>query len=97
MPIFLFKIHAHFAWPTTKLDLVLLYPYLCLLDIWLLYLPQSGYQHIAMVATDGAGGAARSEEVRKVMAQHKGISLIFYNRVLRENAALQGKVVVKLR
>ncbi|MES2673973.1 MAG: hypothetical protein V4660_07005 [Pseudomonadota bacterium] len=50
-----------------------------------------------MVATDGAGGAARSEEVRKVMAQHKGISLIFYNRVLRENAALQGKVVVKLR
>ncbi len=67
MPIFLFKIHAHIACLPRNLAWSFLYPYLCLLDIWLLYLPQSGYQHIAMAATDGAGGAARSEEVRKVM------------------------------
>lgn len=47
--------------------------------------------------SDGAGGAARSEEeVRKVMEQHKGAIFNIYNRALRENAALQGKVVVKI-
>ena len=47
--------------------------------------------------SDGAGGAARSEEeVRKVMEQHKGAIFNIYNRALRDNAALQGKVVVKM-
>ncbi len=47
--------------------------------------------------SDGAGGAARSEEeVRKVMEQHKGAIFNIYNRALRANAALQGKVVVKI-
>ena len=47
--------------------------------------------------SDGAGGAARSEEeVRKIMEQHKGAIFNIYNRALRENAALQGKVVVKM-
>ncbi|MES2822743.1 MAG: AgmX/PglI C-terminal domain-containing protein [Pseudomonadota bacterium] len=47
--------------------------------------------------SDGAGGAARSEEeVRKIMEQHKGAIFNIYNRALRENAALQGKVVVKI-
>lgn len=47
--------------------------------------------------SDGAGGAARSEEeIRKVMEQHKGAIYSIYNRALRQNAALQGKMVVKL-
>jgi len=47
--------------------------------------------------SDGAGGAARSEEeIRKVMEQHKGAIFSIYNRALRENASLQGKVVVKM-
>ncbi|WP_039916871.1 AgmX/PglI C-terminal domain-containing protein [Cellvibrio mixtus] len=47
--------------------------------------------------SDGAGGAARSEEeIRKVMAQHKGAIDLIYNRALRQNPALQGKMVVKL-
>lgn len=47
--------------------------------------------------SDGAGGAARSEEeIRKIIEQHKGAIFSIYNRALRENAALQGKVVVKI-
>ena len=47
--------------------------------------------------SDGAGGAARSEEeIRKTIEQHKGAIFSIYNRALRENAALQGKVVVKI-
>lgn len=47
--------------------------------------------------TDGAGGAARSEEeIRKVMEQHKGAIYSIYNRALRQDPALQGKMVVKL-
>lgn len=47
--------------------------------------------------SDGAGGAARSEEeIRKVMEQHKGAIYSIYNRALRQNPALQGKMVVKI-
>lgn len=47
--------------------------------------------------SDGAGGAARSEEeIRKIMEQHKGAIYSIYNRALRQNPALQGKMVVKL-
>lgn len=47
--------------------------------------------------SNGAGGAARSEEaIRKVMEQHKGAIYSIYNRALRQNAALQGKMVVKI-
>jgi len=47
--------------------------------------------------SDGAGGAARSEEeMRKVMEQHKSAIFSIYNRALRDNAALQGKVKFKL-
>ena len=47
--------------------------------------------------SNGAGGAARSEEeIRKIMEQHKGAIFSIYNRALRENASLQGKVVVKM-
>lgn len=47
--------------------------------------------------SDGAGGAARSEEeIRKVMEQHKGAIYSIYNRALRQNAALEGKMVVKI-
>lgn len=47
--------------------------------------------------SDGAGGAARSEEeIRKIMNQHKGAIDLIYNRALRQNAALQGKMVVKI-
>lgn len=42
-------------------------------------------------------GAARSEEeIRKVMEQHKSAIFSIYNRALRQNPALQGKVVVKI-
>lgn len=47
--------------------------------------------------TNGAGGAARSEEeIRKIMEQHKGAIYSIYNRALRQNPALQGKMVVKI-
>jgi protein TonB len=47
--------------------------------------------------SNGAGGAARSEEeIRKVMEQHKGAIYSIYNRALRQNAALEGKLVVKI-
>lgn len=47
--------------------------------------------------SDGAGGAARSEEeIRKIMEQHKGAIYSIYNRALRQNPALQGKMVVKI-
>jgi protein TonB len=47
--------------------------------------------------SDGAGGAARSEEdMRKVMEQHKSSIFSIYNRALRDNAALQGKVKFKI-
>lgn len=46
---------------------------------------------------NGAGGAARSEEeIRKIMEQHKGAIYSIYNRALRQNAALEGKMVVKI-
>ncbi len=45
----------------------------------------------------GAGGAARSEEeMRKVMEQYKSSIFSIYNRALRDNAALQGKVKFKM-
>lgn len=47
--------------------------------------------------SDGAGGAARSvEEVRKVMDQNNASISSIYYRALRENASLQGKVVLKM-
>lgn len=47
--------------------------------------------------TNGTGGAARSEEeIRKIMEQHKGAIYSIYNRALRQNAALEGKMVVKI-
>ncbi len=47
--------------------------------------------------TNGAGGAARSEEeIRKIMEQHKGAIYSIYNRALRQNASLEGKMVVKI-
>lgn len=47
--------------------------------------------------SDGAGGAARSEEeVRKMMQQHLNALHNIYNKALREDATLQGKVVVKM-
>jgi TonB family protein len=47
--------------------------------------------------SDGAGGSARSEEeIRKIMEQHKGAIYSIYNRALRQNAALEGKMVVKI-
>ena len=47
--------------------------------------------------SDGAGGVGRSEEeIRRVMAQHKGAIDIIYQRAVRQNAALQGKMVVKI-
>lgn len=47
--------------------------------------------------SNGTGGVARSEEeIRKIMEQHKGAIYSIYNRALRQNAALEGKMVVKL-
>jgi periplasmic protein TonB len=47
--------------------------------------------------SDGQGGSARSEEeIRKIMEQHKGAIYSIYNRALRQNAALQGKMVIKI-
>ncbi|MGB3609630.1 MAG: AgmX/PglI C-terminal domain-containing protein [Cellvibrio sp.] len=53
----------------------------------------------AAAASGGAAqeAAARSEEeIRKIMEQHKGAIFSIYNRALRQNPALQGKVVVKI-
>jgi periplasmic protein TonB len=44
----------------------------------------------------GAGVGRSEEEVRKVMEQHKSSIFNIYNRALRTNAALQGKVVIKI-
>ncbi len=47
--------------------------------------------------SNGTGGPARSEEeIRKVVEQHKSAIFSIYNRALRGNASLQGKVVVKM-
>ncbi len=62
-------------------------------------LAESGKKATAAVPgnSDGAGGVARSEEeIRKVMEQHKGAIYSIYNRALRQNPALQGKMVVKI-
>lgn len=45
----------------------------------------------------GDGGKTRSEEeMSKVMDQHKGAIFQIYNRALRQNAALQGRVVMNI-
>lgn len=45
----------------------------------------------------GDGGKSRSEEeMSKVMDQHKGAVFLIYKRALRDNAALQGRVVMKI-
>lgn len=45
----------------------------------------------------GEGGKTRSEEeMSKVMDQHKGAIFQIYNRALRQNAALQGRVVMNI-
>lgn len=62
-------------------------------------LAESGKKAGAATAgnSNGAGGAARSEEeIRKIMEQHKGAIYSIYNRALRQNPALQGKMVVKI-
>lgn len=49
------------------------------------------------LAKGGSGKASRSlEEVRLVFERNKGAIYAIYNRALRENPALQGKVVLKL-
>lgn len=46
---------------------------------------------------NGEGGKMRSEEeMSKVMDQHKGAIFQIYNRALRQNAALQGRVVMNI-
>ena len=46
----------------------------------------------------GSGKASRSlEDVRLVFERNKGSIYAIYNRALREDPALQGKVVVELR
>lgn len=48
-------------------------------------------------ANSGSDGASRSEEeIRKIMVQHQGAVQSIYNRALRQNAALEGKMVVKI-
>lgn len=48
-------------------------------------------------SASGSEGAERSkEEIRKVMEQHKGAIYSIYNRALRQNAALEGKMVVRI-
>src|SRR5690606_41469061 len=52
-------------------------------------------------AADSGGAAqeaaARSEEeIRKIMEQHKRAIFSIYNRALRQNPALHGKVVVNI-
>ena len=47
--------------------------------------------------SNDTGGAGRSEEeMRKIMEQHKGAIYSIYNRALRQNAALEGKMVVEI-
>jgi len=47
--------------------------------------------------SDGAGGAARDRsEISRIMDQHKGAIYQIYNKALRQNATLQGKMVVKI-
>ena len=50
------------------------------------------------VQRGGSGKASRSiEEIRLVFERHKGAIYALYNRALREDPALQGKVVLELR
>lgn len=50
------------------------------------------------VQRSGSGKASRSiEEIRLVFERHKGAIYALYNRALREDPALQGKVVLELR
>lgn len=55
-------------------------------------------QKAAATGTDaGEGGKTRSEEeMSKVMDRHKGAIFQIYNRALRQNAALQGRVVMNI-
>lgn len=47
--------------------------------------------------SDGEGGAARDpREISRVMDQHKGAIYQIYNKALRQNATLQGKMIVKI-
>jgi len=47
--------------------------------------------------SDGQGGAARDRnEITRIMDQHKGAIYQIYNKALRKNATLQGKMVVKI-
>ena len=50
------------------------------------------------VQRDGSGKASRSiEEIKLVMERNKGAIYAIYNRALREDPALQGKVVLELK
>jgi TonB family protein len=50
------------------------------------------------LAKDGSGKASRSlEEVKLVFERNKGSIYAIYNRALREDPSLQGKVVVRLK
>jgi hypothetical protein len=50
------------------------------------------------VQRSGSGKASRSiEEIRLVFERHKGAIYALYNRALREDPSLQGKVVLELR
>ncbi|RVT50033.1 AgmX/PglI C-terminal domain-containing protein [Rubrivivax albus] len=50
------------------------------------------------VKRSGSGKASRSiEEIRLVFERHKGAIYALYNRALREDPSLQGKVVLELR
>jgi TonB family protein len=50
------------------------------------------------VKRGGGGKASRSiEEIRLVFERHKGAIYALYNRALRDEPALQGKVVLELR
>ena len=50
------------------------------------------------VQRGGGAKAARSlEEIRLVFERHKGAIYAIYNRALRDDPSLQGKVVVELR
>jgi len=44
----------------------------------------------------GSGGSRSREEIERVFEQNKGSIYAIYNRALRENPALQGKLVLKL-
>ncbi len=50
------------------------------------------------LARSGSGKASRSiEEIRLVFERHKGAIYALYNRALRDDPALQGKVVLELK